>query len=424
MNLSEKIKILAESAKYDVSCSSSGSNRKNIAGGIGNAAQAGICHTWSADGRCISLLKILMNNNCQYDCFYCHNRRSNDFPRASLLPSELADLTIAFYRRNYIEGLFLSSAIEESPDRTMEKMIEVLRLLRKKHLFNGYIHIKGIPGSNPLLIHEAGLLADRISVNIELPSEKSLQLLAPQKKKEGILLPMKQIHQTSLQQQQEKKHFLSTPDFVPAGQSTQLMIGASPENDRQILRLSESLYDKFQLKRVYYSAYVPVNKNSKLPLPIHPPPQQREHRLYQADWLLRFYGFRAEDLLPSHQPDLNLYLDPKCVWALNHPEIFPVEITRANLYTLLRVPGIGPISARRLITARRSSPLHFDTLQRTGIVMKRARYFITCQGKYHGGQDFYPERISRLLQQENQRQMAEYKGHQLSLEDWRLEITK
>ncbi|SDY64140.1 putative DNA modification/repair radical SAM protein [Tindallia californiensis] len=424
MNLSEKIKILAESAKYDVSCSSSGSNRKNIAGGLGNAAQSGICHTWSADGRCISLLKILMNNNCQYDCFYCHNRRSNDFPRASLLPSELADLTIAFYRRNYIEGLFLSSAIEDHPDRTMEKMTEVLRLLRKKHLFNGYIHIKGIPGSNPLLIHEAGLLADRISVNIELPSEKSLQLLAPQKKKEGILLPMKQIHQTSLQQQQEKKHFPSAPDFAPAGQSTQVMIGASPENDRQILRLSESLYRKFQLKRVYYSAYVPVNKNSKLPLPIQPPPQQREHRLYQADWLLRFYGFHAEDLLPSHQPDLSLHLDPKCVWALNHPEIFPVEVTRADLHTLLRVPGIGPVSARRLMTARRSSPLHFDTLQRTGIVMKRARYFITCQGKYHGGKDFYPERISRLLQQESQRQMAGYKGYQLSFEDWRHEITR
>ncbi|RQD69139.1 MAG: putative DNA modification/repair radical SAM protein [Tindallia sp. MSAO_Bac2] len=418
MDLSEKIKILAESAKYDVSCSSSGSNRKNSPGGIGNAAQAGICHTWSADGRCISLLKILMSNDCQYDCAYCSNRRSNDFPRASFSPSELADLTIAFYRRNYIEGLFLSSAIEEYPDRTMEKMNEVLRLLRKKYLFNGYIHIKGIPGSNPKLIHEAGLLADRISVNIELPSEESLRLLAPQKKRQGILLPMKQIHQESVKYRQEKKIFRSAPDFAPAGQSTQLMIGASPESDRQILRLSEGLYQKFQLKRVYFSAYVPVNTHSRLPLPAGPPPKLREHRLYQADWLLRFYGFHAEELLEPDSPDLDLHLDPKCMWALRNPHCFPVEINRADMKTLLRVPGIGPVSARRIVTARRSGPLHFEALKRIGVVIKRARYFITCQGRYEGGPDFQPDRVHQLLVREHRLEASSFNGYQMSLDEW------
>ena len=419
MELSEKIKILAESAKYDVSCSSSGSSRNNTPGGIGNAAEAGICHTWSADGRCISLLKILMSNDCQYDCAYCNNRRSNDFPRASFTPSELAELTIAFYRRNYIEGLFLSSAIEEHPDRTMEKMNEVLRLLRDHHRFNGYIHIKGIPGSSPRLIHEAGLLADRISVNIELPSEESLRLLAPQKKKENILLPMRQIHQQSLQFRQEKRKFPSTPDFAPAGQSTQLMIGASPESDRQILRLSQGLYNRFALKRVYYSAYVPVNTHSRLPLPLSPPPQLREHRLYQADWLLRFYGFHAEELLQPEAPDLDLHIDPKCMWALRNPGSFPVEVNRASLQVLLRVPGIGPVSARRIVTARKSGPLHYDDLKRAGVVLKRARYFLTCQGRYEGGRDFQPDRIHHLLRREHQIETSRYRGQQMTMEDWK-----
>lgn len=419
MELSEKINILAESAKYDVSCSSSGSRRKNITGGLGNTAQAGICHSWSADGRCISLLKILMSNNCQYDCAYCTNRRSNDFPRASLTPSELATLTIGFYQRNYIEGLFLSSAIEEHPDQTMEKMNQVLRLLREEHKFNGYIHIKGIPGSNPRLIHQAGLLADRISINIELPSEKSLQLLAPQKKRESILLPMKQIHQQSLQFQQEKRRFSSAPDFAPAGQSTQLMIGASPENDRQILRLSQGLYQGFGLKRVYYAAYVPVNTHGRLPLPTSPPPQLREHRLYQADWLLRFYGFRAEELLQPENPDLDLDLDPKCIWALRNPGFFPVEVNTASLQTLLRVPGVGPVSARRIVTARKTSTLSYEDLSRTGVVLKRARYFLTCQGRYEAGRDFQPDRIYQVLRREHRLTINPSPGYQMSMEDWK-----
>ncbi|SMP54633.1 putative DNA modification/repair radical SAM protein [Anoxynatronum buryatiense] len=417
MQLSEKLNILAESAKYDVSCSSSGSRRKNTPGGIGNAAAAGICHSWSDDGRCISLLKILMTNDCLYDCAYCVNRRSNDIPRASFTPRELADLTIAFYLRNYIEGLFLSAAIRHSPDKTMEDMVEMLRLLREEHRFNGYIHVKAIPGADPLLIAQAGRLADRMSVNIELPSERSLHLLAPQKKRENILLPMGQICQGILQRREEKRRYRQASDFVPAGQSTQLMIGASPETDRQILRLSQGLYRKFQMKRVYYSAYMAVNTSSLLPVPGGPPPMLREHRLYQADWLLRFYHFDAEELLQDEAPQLDLLLDPKCMWALRNPEIFPIEINRADYQALLRIPGIGPTSARRIISSRRYGPLTFDSLKRTGAVLKRARYFITCQGKYAGGRDFDPRRIHGLLTAEETFAQQGYQGIQLSLED-------
>ena len=417
MELSKKLAILAESAKYDVSCSSSGSRRKNTPNGVGNAAAAGICHSWSDDGRCISLLKILMTNDCLYDCVYCVNRRSNDLPRASFTPRELADLTIAFYLRNYIEGLFLSAAIRVSPDKTMEDMVEVLRLLREEHRFNGYIHIKAIPGADPLLIAQAGRLSDRMSVNIELPSERSLHLLAPQKKRESILMPMHQIRHGIIQRKEEKRRFRKSPDFVPAGQSTQLMIGATPESDRQILRLSQGLYRKFDMKRVYYSAYMAVNHSSLLPLPGGPPPTLREHRLYQADWLLRFYQFDAEELLQEENPHLDLFLDPKCMWALRHPEHFPVEINRADLGMLLRIPGIGPTSARRILTSRRYGPLTFDSLKRTGAVLKRARYFITCQGKYFGGRDFDPLRIHQLLTAEHTFEQQGYQGVQLSLED-------
>ncbi len=417
MELSQKLSILAESAKYDVSCSSSGSNRANTPGGIGNAATAGICHSWSDDGRCISLLKILMTNDCIYDCTYCVNRRTNDIPRATFLPRELAELTIAFYLRNYIEGLFLSAAIRETPDRTMEDMVEVMRLLREEYRFNGYIHVKAIPGADPLLIAKAGQLADRMSVNIELPSERSLHLLAPQKKRESILLPMGQIRQGIVQRREERKRFKKAPAFVPAGQSTQLMIGATPESDRQILRLSQGLYRKFQMKRVYYSAYMAVNTSSLLPVPGGPPPTLREHRLYQADWLLRFYHFDAEELLQEEMPQLDLLLDPKCMWALRHPEIFPIEVNRADYQTLLRIPGIGPTSARRIASARRFGPLNFDGLKRTGAVLKRARYFITCQGKYYGGRDFDPRRIHQLLTAEHTYEQQGYQGVQMTLTD-------
>ncbi len=417
MELSQKLNILAESAKYDVSCSSSGSRRKNTAGGIGNAAAAGICHSWSDDGRCISLLKILMTNDCMYDCAYCVNRRTNDIPRATFTAHELADLTIGFYLRNYIEGLFLSAAIRETPDRTMEEMVAVLRLLRETHGFNGYIHIKAIPGADPLLIAQAGRLADRMSVNIELPSERSLRLLAPQKKRESILLPMNQIHQGIIQRREEKRRYRQAQDFVPAGQSTQLMIGASPENDRQILRLSQGLYRRFQMKRVYYSAYMAVNPSSLLPALGGPPPTLREHRLYQADWLLRYYHFDAEELLQEAAPQLDLMLDPKCMWALRNPEAFPVEINQANYRQLLRIPGIGPASARRIISSRRFGPLDFESLKRTGAVLKRARYFITCRGKYVGGRDFDPGRIHSLLTAEHVFEHQGFQGVQLSLED-------
>ncbi|MDW7677557.1 MAG: putative DNA modification/repair radical SAM protein, partial [Bacillota bacterium] len=417
MELSHKLSILAESAKYDVSCSSSGSRRGNTPGGIGNAAAAGICHSWSDDGRCISLLKILLTNDCIYDCAYCVNRRSNDLPRATLTARELAELTIAFYLRNYIEGLFLSAAIRETPDRTMEEMVEALRLLREEYQFNGYIHVKAIPGADPLLIARAGQLADRMSVNIELPSERSLHLLAPQKRRESILLPMHQIRQGIVQRREEKKRFRKAPEFVPAGQSTQLMIGATPESDRQILRLSQGLYRKFQMKRVYYSAYMAVNASSLLPVPGGPPPTLREHRLYQADWLLRFYQFDAEELLQEETPQLDLMLDPKCMWALRNPGVFPVEINRAEYRQLLRIPGIGPTSARRIISSRQYGPITFESLKRTGAVLKRARYFITCQGKYYGGKDFNPRRIHSLLTAEETFQQKGYQGIQLSLQD-------
>lgn len=382
--LEAKLKILSDAAKYDVSCSSSGSRRANKAGGIGNAACSGICHTWSSDRRCVSLLKILMTNRCIYDCAYCVNRCSRETERAILSPEEIADLTIAFYRRNYIEGLFLSSGVYQSPDYTTELLIRTAKILRQEKNFNGYIHMKGIPGTSELLIRELGRYVDRLSINIELPSSAGLKLLAPQKTKEGILLPMRTVHEGILARQEERKKHRKAPGFVPAGQTTQLIIGATPDSDRTILRLSEALYQRVSLKRVYYSAYVPMLQGPNLPA-LTKPPLLREHRLYQADWLLRFYQFSADEILTDDAPDFDLDLDPKACWALRHPECFPVEVNRASYHMLLRVPGIGVQSARRICAARRQAYLSYDSLHRLGIVLKRARYFITCRGRYYGG---------------------------------------
>jgi len=389
MELMEKLAILGDAAKYDVSCSSSGSRRNGRRGELGNAAPAGICHSWAADGRCISLLKVLQTNHCVYNCAYCQNRRDNDLPRAAFTPEELADLTIAFYRRNYIEGLFLSSAVYPDPDTTMERMIRTLDLLRNTHRFHGYIHIKIIPGASPLLVHRAGLLADRVSVNIELPSEKSLRRLAPQKNGRAILMPMTQITEgiaeryPALPGRQVTPTRRTAEQFVPAGQTTQMIVGASGENDYQILKLSEGLYRRFSLKRVYFSAYVPVVTDSRLPA-ISGPPLLREHRLYQGDWLLRFYGFSADELLDPKNPDFDTDLDPKCCWALRHLDQFPVEVNRASYEMLLRVPGIGIRSARRILTARKAQRLSEEHLKKLGVVLKRARHFITCDGIYTG----------------------------------------
>lgn len=386
MDIEEKLKILADSAKYDASCSSSGSKRGNTKNGIGNGEISGICHSWGADGRCISLLKILISNCCMYDCKYCINRSSNSIPRASFTPKEVAELTIGFYKRNYIEGLFLSSAVIKSPDYTMELIYQTVYLLRNEYHFNGYIHTKTIPGASPELIHKVGLLADRVSTNIELPSQESLKLLAPEKSKENILNPMQYIANTINSTNLLSNGFSSTSpkkeNFVPAGQTTQLIVGATPETDLKILKLSEGLYNKLKLKRVYYSAYISVNEDPKLPT-LEKPPLLRENRLYQADWLLRFYGFKADELLDETHPNFHTLLDPKCDWALHHLECFPIEINTADYYTLLRVPGIGVISAKRIIAARRESKLKFEHLKKLGIVLKRALYFITCDGKYY-----------------------------------------
>lgn len=381
--ITQKLTILSDAAKYDVSCSSSGSRRANTPGGIGNGACSGICHTWSADGRCVSLLKILMTNYCIYDCTYCVNRCSHDTPRAIMSPEEIADLTIAFYRRNYIEGLFLSSGVYRSPDETTELLIQTAKILRNEKKFNGYIHMKGIPGTDASLIQELGRYVDRMSVNIELPSSQSLKLLAPQKTKETILVPMREIKNGITERQENRRKSKKAPSFVPAGQTTQLIIGATPDSDRTILHLSEALYHSVRLKRVYYSAYVPIMQGKNLPA-LASPPLLREHRLYQADWLLRFYQFSADEILTDAAPDFDLQLDPKTCWALRHPEVFPIEVNRASYHMLLRVPGIGVTSAKRICAARRQAFLSYDSLRRLGIVMKRAQYFITCKGKYYG----------------------------------------
>ncbi len=397
MDAFEKLRILTDAAKYDAACTSSGVDRGKAQDGMGSAAACGICHSFSADGRCISLLKVLMSNACVYDCKYCVNRRSNDTPRATFSSRELADLTIQFYRRNYIEGLFLSSGVIQSPDYTCERMIETLRILREEYRFHGYIHAKAIPGADSLLISRIGSFADRLSVNIELPSQQSLSLLAPDKKKESILRPMQLISGRIEENSTELVKYRHAPKFAPAGQSTQMIIGATPETDLQILRLSERLYQKYRLKRVFYSAYLPVAESPLLPALTTKPPLLREHRLYQADWLLRYYGFTSDELLDEKHPSFHPLVDPKCGWALNHPELFPVEVNRAPYETLLRVPGIGVKSARRIVTARRQGRLDYGALKKLGVVLKRAQYFITCSGKLADGLRITPDSALRAL---------------------------
>ena len=384
MELLDKLKILTDSAKYDVACTSSGVDRGKKAGMLGTACAPGICHSFAADGRCISLLKVLMTNCCIYDCQYCVNRCSNDVPRATFTPEELAELTIGFYRRNYIEGLFLSSGVIHCPDTAMERMCRALELLRGKYRFNGYIHAKAIPGSSQELIDKLGRLCDRMSVNIEMPSENSLKQFAPDKKKDAILKPMASIRAGIAQSREELAVYRHAQPFVPAGQSTQMIIGATPDTDLQILRLTEGLYKKYALRRVFFSAYIPVGTHALLPKNV-PPPLLREYRLYQVDWLLRFYGFKVDELLDEQHPSLDPLLDPKCNWALNHLDQYPVEVNKADKEMLLRVPGMGTKSVARILTARRAGPLSFDDLKKIGVVLKRAIYFITCRGKMAPG---------------------------------------
>ena len=389
MSLYDKLNILSDAAKYDVSCTSSGVERRGDGTGMGNCRKAGICHSFSSDGRCISLLKILFTNECIYDCKYCINRSSNDVVRTSFTPEEVCTLTMEFYRRNYIEGLFLSSGILKSPDYTMELIYAALYRLRHICNFQGYIHVKAIPGADQRLIRMTGFLADRMSVNMELPTAESLRLLAPHKSRKNILAPMRFVQEKMKENHHEITLYKNAPRFVPAGQSTQMIIGATPETDYQILRVTEALYKKFDLKRVFFSAFVPVNEDKALPsIRDQGPPLLREHRLYQADWLLRFYHFEAEELLDEENQNFNVYLDPKCCWALRHLDIFPVEINRADYHTLLRVPGIGYESAGRIVKARRWGGIGFEDLKKMGVVLKRALYFITCSGKM-----MYPVRI-------------------------------
>ncbi|MBO5485809.1 MAG: putative DNA modification/repair radical SAM protein, partial [Eubacterium sp.] len=407
----QKLEILTDAAKYDVACTSSGSSRRGVKGTMGNTVSGGICHCFAADGRCISLLKILQTNECVYDCKYCLNRCSNDVPRATFTPEEIAELTISFYRRNYIEGLFLSSGIQKNPDYTMEQIYQAVYLLRNRYHFNGYIHVKAIPGADELLIEKTGWIVDRMSVNLELPTAAGLKSLAPQKSRKKILTPMRQIqlgrkenqliadyqanqvipqhHSQSkaLLEIKEKGHYQLSEThpgstFVPAGQSTQMIIGASPESDYEIIHMAEALYQQFELKRVFYSAFINTTGDSLLPDTTESgPPLLREHRLYQADFLMRFYQFQADEIITAEQPDLNVQIDPKCNWALNHLEFFPVEVQKADYHTLLRIPGVGVKSARRIVKARKMGSLDFSSLKKFGVVLKRAMYFITCNGK-------------------------------------------
>lgn len=388
LSIQEKLEILSDAAKYDVACTSSGVDRKGKAGMLGNTVAAGLCHSFAGDGRCISLLKILFTNQCIYDCKYCINRCSNDVVRTAFTPDEVCTLTMEFYRRNYIEGLFLSSGILYSADYTMDLIYQTLKKLREVYRFNGYIHVKAIPGADPVLIEKVGFLADRMSINLELPTAEGLKKLAPGKSRSKILTPMRQIQRGITANKFELMEYKRTPSFVPAGQSTQMIVGATPENDYQMMMVAEALYQNYDLKRVFYSAFVPVNEDSSLPALPGGPQLLREHRLYQADWLLRFYGFKASELLTEERPNFNVFLDPKCDWALRHLELFPVEINRADYYTLLRVPGMGVKSVKRIIAARRQGLLDFESLKKMGVVLKRAMYFITCSGRM-----MYPTRM-------------------------------
>ncbi len=394
----DKVRILTDAAKYDVSCSSSGSTRKNLNKGVGSAAHSGICHSYTADGRCVSLFKIMMTNYCIYDCAYCVNRRSNDVERTTFTIDELVSLTIEFYRRNYIEGLFLSSGVHRNPDYTMEQMIAVVKDLRQKHCFNGYIHMKSIPGASEELVFQAGLYADRMSVNLEIADEKNLKLVAPEKNYASIFSPMRHIQQKMLETSEDSKKMRSTPKFVPAGQSTQLIVGATSESDNQILNLASKLYKRPTMKRVYYSGYIPVNDyDSRLPA-LKTPPLVRENRLYQADWLLRFYQFSVHEIVDDNNPNLDLSVDPKLGWALRNPHAFPIDVNTAPYEMILRVPGIGIKSAKLILASRRFGKLNSMQLRKIGVVMNRAQYFIVSRElSMHTINEIKPETIKGLL---------------------------
>lgn len=402
MLLQSKLEILSAAAKYDVSCASSGSTRANTSGGLGTAVSCGICHSFADDGRCISLLKLLYTNSCIYDCAYCINRRSNDTPRATFTVKEVVDLTMNFYRRNYIEGLFLSSGVIVSPDHTMERLTRIVKELRQVHKFNGYIHMKAIPGASSSLVKEAGLFADRLSVNIEIPSEGNLKMLAPEKNYESVLSPMLQIKNEIEVNSEERRIFRKSPIFAPAGQSTQLIIGATPDSDKQILTLASGLYNQNRLKRVYYSGYNPTNLyDNRLPA-LASPPLKREHRLYQADWMLRFYQFTVDEIVNDSHPDLDLAFDPKLAYALRNPQLFPIDVNRAPVHLLLRIPGVGPNSVKRIVAARRFRKLNSENLRKIGVVMKRAQYFITCNelAAAQTIQEHQPEKVRLMLSQD------------------------
>lgn len=419
-SIMEKLTILTDAAKYDVACTSSGVQRRGNGKTMGNAVSCGLCHTFAADGRCVSLLKILFTNECIFNCAYCQNNCNSDIPRASFTPDEVCGLTMEFYRRNYIEGLFLSSGILISPNYTMDLIYQTLYKLRVEQRFNGYIHVKAIPGADPALIERAGFLADRMSVNLELPTADGLKKLAPYKSRNTILRPMRQIQNRITENKNEIMVYRKTPRFVPAGQSTQMIVGATPESDYQLMSVAEALYRNFDLKRVFYSAFVNVNQDSNLPVLPGGPPLLREHRLYQADWLLRFYHFEVSELLSENRPNFNIYLDPKCDWALRHLELYPVEINRADYKTLLRVPGVGCKSAQRIVNARREHALDFADLKRIGVVLKRALYFITCSGRMMYNTKIEEDYICRNLMADRTqipREIRESGYKQLSLFD-------
>ena len=414
MDKLHKLSILAESAKYDVSCSSSGSvSRSKSKNSTGDIHVSGICHTFTSDGRCVSLFKVLLSNECIYDCKYCINRVSNDIGRATFTPEEICDITMNFYKRNYIEGLFLSSAVVKNPDHTMERLLYTVRLLREKHEFRGYIHLKAIPGADSSLVMKAGEYADRMSSNIELPSRESLQLLAPQKTYTAILNPMRAVNNKLIETRQDRT--FNKRLFVPAGQSTQMIVGASPDSDGHIIRLSQDLYKKLELKRVYYSSYIPVNHDNLLPA-VAEPSFLREHRLYQADWLLRFYSFTAEEILDYGQ-NFNLSIDPKTNYALNHLDLFPVEVNKAPYKTLLRVPGVGIRSAKRIVDARKWGKLGFEDLIKMGVVLKRAKFFLLCNGRHYMGMSFNPDSIRDFMLMDDAVKRKTGNGIQLSIFD-------
>ncbi|WP_413667828.1 putative DNA modification/repair radical SAM protein [Mucilaginibacter sp. Mucisp86] len=412
--ITEKLNILADAAKYDVSCASSGSDRKNKDKGLGNASN-GICHSYTEDGRCVSLLKILLTNHCIFDCAYCVSRKNNDIKRAAFTVQEVVDLTINFYRRNYIEGLFLSSGIFKDADYTMERLVRVAKKLRTEHNFNGYIHLKSIPGASEELMREAGLYADRLSVNLEMPTEAGLKLLAPDKNRQDMIDPMQFLKKEIIQNTEEKKLFKKAPMFAPAGQSTQVIVGATPENDQQVLQSANYFYKNFNLKRVYYSGYVPVLADQRLPALNTAVPLVRENRLYQADWLMRFYGFHVNEIVNNQNPLLDLDIDPKLSWAIRNMQVFPIDINKADLQLILRVPGIGLLSAQKIMAARKFAKLGWEQLKKIGVAVNRARYFITCNSNEFERRDLTGQNIKQFIMAQSQSKYNKNTQIQLNL---------